>query len=408
MQVKIFTPSCANSGCHTAGSSYAEQSGLVLDANVSYNDLVGVSSKEPHALADGILRVLPGSPDSSLLYLKVHGFPFGKAYGSLMPLGMKALSAGKMEFIRRWIAEGAKKTGDDIDPSLLEDTVSTGGEFTPLDPPAPGTGFQLTTGKFDVYPNFEREIFIYRKDPLTADAYINRIQYKLRPNSHHLALYTFAQGSSLPAYDVLRDLRFPNGAENFTVESQMQDHLFLGGSMVAEEDYHFPDGVALYLKKGTGIDFNVHFINRTSDTLPGEGYANLYTTDPSNVKHLAFPFFDVNQMITLPPHQTTVITMTTTNPNPQPLYVFMLTSHNHEWGEKYQIKMFGGPRNGEIVYESTVWDDPLVKSFDPPIILNPGEGLTSVTTYNNTTDHEIDFGLTSKNEMQVLYGYGYY
>jgi hypothetical protein len=87
--------------------------------------------------------------------------------------------------------------------------------------------------------------------------------------------------------------------------------------------------------------------------------------------------------------------------------VFMLTSHNHEWGQKFQIKISGGTRNGEIVYESNDWAHPLVKNFPSPIVLKKGEGLTSVVTYNNTTDHTIQFGLTSQDEMDIIYGYFY-
>ena len=45
--------------------------------------------------------------------------------------------------------------------------------------------------------------------------------------------------------------------------------------------------------------------------------------------------------------------------------------------------------------------------IDPPIVLQAGEGLTSVITYNNTTTHAISFGLTSEDEMGIIFGYYY-
>ena len=121
---------------------------------------------------------------------------------------------------------------------------------SPLDPPAAGTGFQVTSGKFDVAPNFEREIFIYRDLCNTDPIYINRIHSKLLPNSHHMVMYLFdpsTPSTDLPGFNVMRDLRNPDGTYNFSTENQMQWHVFLGGSMIDEDDYNFPLGVALPL-----------------------------------------------------------------------------------------------------------------------------------------------------------------
>ena len=41
------------------------------------------------------------------------------------------------------------------------------------------------------------------------------------------------------------------------------------------------------------------------------------------------------------------------------------------------------------------------------LTLNPGEGLTSIITYNNDTTHTITFGLTSEDEMGIIFGYTY-
>ena len=87
--------------------------------------------------------------------------------------------------------------------------------------------------------------------------------------------------------------------------------------------------------------------------------------------------------------------------------VFALTSHTHQLGEKFQILISGGTRNGELVYQSTDWQHPENIQFDPPIILEAGQGLTSVITYNNTTNVTVNFGLLSVNEMGIIFGYYY-
>jgi hypothetical protein len=87
--------------------------------------------------------------------------------------------------------------------------------------------------------------------------------------------------------------------------------------------------------------------------------------------------------------------------------VLMLTSHMHKLGEKFVIKFAGGSRNGEVLYETTDWSHPSIKTFDPPLVLDAGQGLTSEITWNNTNAKPISFGLTSDDEMGIIFGYYY-
>jgi hypothetical protein len=78
---------------------------LVLDAGVSYDDLVGVTPTNPVAGAQGLLRVTPGEPEQSYLLVKLAN-P-GPALGSRMPLGQPPLPADEIELVRSWILDGA-------------------------------------------------------------------------------------------------------------------------------------------------------------------------------------------------------------------------------------------------------------------------------------------------------------
>ena len=290
--------------------------------------------------------------------------------------------------------------------------VPTTPAANPLDPPAAGTGFQVTSGTFDVAQNFEREIFIYRDLGNTDPIYINHIHSKMLPNSHHMVMYLFDPSTpamDLPAFNTLRDLRNPDGTYNNITENQMQWHLFLGGSMVSEDDYNFPSGVALKLPAHAGIDVNTHFVNEVASTgtIQGACFANLYTVAASAVQHEAQTIFQSKTNITLLPHKQTVVSDSIINPYPYAASIFTLTSHCHARGLKFQIYITGGPRNGELIYESRDWSHPAVKTYDPPIIVNLHEGLRSVVTYENNTDNVIQYGLKSTDEMDIIYGYFY-
>jgi hypothetical protein len=107
----------------------------------------------------------------------------------------------------------------------------------------------------------------------------------------------------------------------------------------------------------------------------------------------------------LPANKTTVITTDFTFG--KKVAIVALTSHFHEWGKKFQIKIKGGARDGEVIYENTDWQHPKVINFTKPIELAANEGLSSVVTYENNTNHLITFGFTSQDEMNIIFGYYY-
>lgn len=169
--------------------------------------------------------------------------------------------------------------------------------------------------------------------------------------------------------------------------------------------FQFPAGVALELPPNAVLDLNSHYVNTTNAPITGEIFANLHTVDRAAVANVARTLFMNNEAITLPPNQRTTVSKTfkvsaTTT-------IIMLSSHMHKHGEKFVVRVSGGPRNGEIVYESTDWADPVIRIFAEPIVLRAGEGLTSEVTYNNTTSATIRFGLTSEDEMDIIFGYYY-
>jgi hypothetical protein len=120
IQEKILNVSCALSGCHasTSDPSFA-QHGLVLTPGKSYANLVGVLAKNAAAKNLGLKLVNPKDPDNSFLMHKIAcetGHHASTAnFGAHMPLGGNFLSQGEVDFIRKWIINGASAT-DGIAP----------------------------------------------------------------------------------------------------------------------------------------------------------------------------------------------------------------------------------------------------------------------------------------------------
>jgi hypothetical protein len=99
VQVRVFTPRCALSGCHVgAGAPF----GLDLSSSAtSAANLVRVPSAEMPELA----RVAPGDAPNSYLYRKVSGDP--NILGDAMPLSGAPLGPAELALIETWIEQGA-------------------------------------------------------------------------------------------------------------------------------------------------------------------------------------------------------------------------------------------------------------------------------------------------------------
>ena len=408
IQQKILTPSCATSGCHlsTTDGSYP-QHGLVLAEGVAYQNLVGVDPKNSDAKADGLKRVKAFAALESLLYHKLSNAAThhtGKQYGNPMPLGGQ-LPDGQVEFVRRWIEAGAPKTGSVADASLLTDKTTTVAAYEPLLVPAAGVGYQLAIPAFDIQPNFERELFTRRMVGNTQDIYVNRFETKMRSGSHHFVAYDFRNKSVLPNLSDIRDLRNPDNSLNILTALSMSNHVYLAGSQAQYQDYTFPAGTALLIPAGASLDLNSHFVNKTTSVMKGEAQINLYTVDKSTVKQVVQTLDLSNTNLNIPAN--TRVTLTKSFTVDKARKILALTSHMHKLGEKFVIKIKGGTRDGEVVYTSIDWEHPDILTFATPIQLNKGEGLTSEITYNNTTNKTVNFGLTSEDEMGIIFGYYY-
>jgi hypothetical protein len=408
IQRRIFDQKCVS--CHTTGGSALPQSGLRLGTAESYQNLVGAAPVNDNAKADGFVRVMPGNPNISLLYHKLAWSPehhAGRSYGSPMPLGGEPITTGQLEFIRKWIAVGAPREGYVADSTLLIDMRPQYVEdFKPL--PLPASGYQLHIDSFAVAPNFERELFLYKRVGNTQDVYVNRVETRMRLNSHHLLLLSFKDSTPpdrYPQYDVIRDIRAPNGDMLYQNMLVMGWQQFFAGANTPYEDKQLPAGVALKLPANASLDLNSHYINGLVRPIPGEVYINLHTIPVSQVQKVARPLTLQHDTFALPPLQRTTVTRTflfdkTVN-------ILMLTSHNHEMGERFEIRIAGGPRNGELIYTSTDWKHPVILWLAQPLVLEAGQGLTSIVTFNNTTTRTLRHGFLSTDEMDIMRGYYY-
>ena len=198
IQRDILNPNCVV--CHSAGTSFARQSDLVLTADVAYDQLVDAAPRNAAAAADGLVRVssrggLPAT-EKSFLWEKIFGpgqdhfYEDHPQYGAIMPLGQPFLTNGELIFIRSWIESGAPKGDVVADAAMLADTTRfEPPPFVALEPPK--DGFQLHVGPFDVWSEFDREFLYFEPLVTTEPLFVSGYEISMRAGSHHFILYNY-------------------------------------------------------------------------------------------------------------------------------------------------------------------------------------------------------------------------
>ena len=134
----------------------------------------------------------------------------------------------------------------------------------------------------------------------------------------------------------------------------------------------------------------------------------------TEVKYEAVEIFVSNRGINVPPGTTRVAKLTwyvedelrirEHDPNTE-ISVFLLTSHMHRHGELFEIFQ---KSSGELLHRSIAYDDAPINLYDPVLLLDPDDGLNFQCTHNNyDTNEPLIFGLTSEDEMCIIFGYYY-
>jgi len=375
----IFSQSCALPSCH---STIARQGGLSLDSeDVSYASLVNRPVTATENAAPGALLVKPGDPKDSFLIQKL----LGTAPGSRMPQSGEPLSKGTIKLISQWIKRGAKTTAEECPPAdspgakkrgkkSCNDRPLRAGTFVwtpqpPLDPPAPGTGFQMHTPPRNVDPGTEWERCYAFKNidwlgmaaqmgyPAGSTPVIREQTYRMHEGSHHLLLYAY-YGPNPQEWN--GDGYFPCNAANCTDDNPndcptdaSKYMLPIGGTQVAgvRYDVTYPPTVGIpVLSTNMVLIVDSHFTNpfQPPQEIYGENWLNIYFYKPGEFKVLLDGIFAINfGDLFVEPYQTRTISRVwqpvgLLTRQAEDAAVFQLFGHMHKRGDSFQIDAVRG------------------------------------------------------------------
>lgn len=244
------------------------------------------------------------------------------------------------------------------------------------------------------------------------DKEINRIDTYMGPYSHHFITYKFNN----PAGPLITPYGLHVAPDYWFVDlvsaTQYQDSLKL------------PTGTAFSWESGTVLDLDSHYINY-SDTksLACEVYLNIYTQPSGTAKQIIKPVLLNNPSIYIPnddqPHVFDAEAHDATAGSDDQIFIWAMSSHTHKYGDDFDIFLRNPDgTKGEQVFDAScqstqgapgciteIYDyrHPPVRYWPGMLAVKPKNGIIYETTYINDGPVPVAFGLTSDDEMMVMF-----
>jgi len=397
---------CTAEACHGSAASGR----LDLRADVSYANLF-----EAPSTASSLARVHPGTKERSFLWLKLLAASDDtvEITGSPMPLGSTPLGETEMELLRLWIQGGAPQHGTVQGTESLLDACLPDPEpilIEPLDPPPAGEGVQLVMPDWDLPPGSENEIcfatYYDVSDQVPEEFksedgkffFYESFEIRQDPSSHHLLIQapvtafggeyvdpsnvsgwacTRGPSAGQPCDPLDRDacgeggfcaspIEETSGCTGYRAAPEITPVTFSGTQQAQFLQSNYP-GVYVPVPIRGLVFWNSHAFNLT--TTGTQMHARVNFRFARERLYPAQNFGGGNNQFGIPrlivegaaPYTEKVMCGQAVLPKGARLTG--LNSHTHKHGKHFWYEL----HDGEVIYDSYVYNDPLQKYFEPPL-----------------------------------------
>ena len=385
VQERVLTPSCAFSACH---GSEGPKRGLDLSSvDASLEHLVDVPAEE-----EGWVRVVPGSPDDSMLLTVLEG-PVGTA--QQMPPGF-ALDADSIALVRAWIEAGAPRgegeAGDGGPAGEVPHPNDSGPQKEDLPPPAEGEGFQMG---IDTVAGPGEEIWKCYVADLPGDGLtaVNRVESIQTQGVHHMDVMALGL-LDLPIEPGMHDCDTLYDAYS----EMMEEGIFLFATQNEQEALQLPENVAAVVPGDLRVMVEMHYVNPTPYEVDVWSRINAYTMPVDEVEDQIWGSAVRDSDINVPPNTDDHVEWTRCVMN-RDIDLLLLSSHTHELATRVDVFTFDGENRGEMIYQNLDWHAPPLLQFPEPRFVPAGTGFEFQCHYRNETDAEVNWGFGADDEM---------
>jgi hypothetical protein len=228
-------------------------------------------------------------------------------------------------------------------------------------PPPPDKGFQIHIGPTN-YDNPESQYLMQPGEETvenfpvtsgnTSDVYYYFRQYRMRPGSHHLIVYSGSGGG-----------KRLGGSQNMAKDNPE-------GGVIAPEN----QGVGMPLAANTPLTINLHYINSTNHPIIKEAWVNFWYRDPSAVTEPANEVFSPTPMNVAPGQHVVIHGSCPVSGSGHALNLY---GHRHANNLRFSIWRERGSQK-DLVYEDYDWEHPLVLEYSSLLTNTPAIPASSV------------------------------
>jgi hypothetical protein len=259
---------------------------------------------------------------------------------------------------------------------------STGAPVAAVDPPGTVT---LTTDTFLLKAGAETYKCQNFDNPFgKKDTALQSMSTDMSPGSHHLHVYHMTTSDT-------RTL------EDCTI-SDFHPLLFSSGS--PHNAITYPPGMAAKLLGTAGVRIQVHYLNTTDQDIMVKAVLKLTPGDYASVTKWVSELYFNQLGVKVPPGAGQTVTTTCAIPKTfGPIGLVAGGTHMHKRGVHFTAMT----STGVMLADANTWDEPPPITYDPPIMLNPGDKITWTCTYDNTTNKTLTFGESAEDNEMCIY-----
>ncbi len=189
--------------------------------------------------------------------------------------------------------------------------------------------------------------------------------------------------------------------------------LFAQSTQATKEVQRFPDGVAIRLPPRARIIGGTHLLNTTPDMVTTSLEMNIYTVPKAEVTVPLAPFRLTYSDLAIAPQAETRFTgecdfdeqhqMALGTPLAMDLY--WVLPHFHELGSLFRLEVFGGPNDGQEIFQVEGFNaEARGRGFNPPIDMSGANGFRFTCGFTNPRSAEVGWGIGDQ-EMCVMLGF---
>jgi hypothetical protein len=286
-----------------------------------------------------------------------------------------------------------------------DNVVAYGDPLTQLDlPEPPKSGFRLVAPPRTLAPGQEISTCISWPFPSIKNTLVYSSRVYATPGLHHSNVI------SKPVDEDLGPNPYPEchpGADDAfsDIPAVIPDVLFASSTQVTgREELVFAPGQAFRIDPTREISTNYHLLNVTSEEQTIEVVYDFFTMPEEDLENEVAPFAMQVSDFLIPPHSTQDVGTTCR------VYggnVVSIMPHFHQLSEGFTTEIVTMEGDSKMVYEDAGFDiESDILTYDPPLQLGDFDSFRFGCRFNNTTDHDVTFGL-GENEMCILFGYLY-